>query len=157
MDLRTISLISKYLNQDDFKLFGNIIDFNNSATFMPDSETAYNIRIIEIEQSELVMDVLCSHFQSQIIMIPLEHVKYFLPVGPEIDQMRTRPFPGTNEIKVFYSEGMQGFILKKGVWFAKPIVTKSSQWIEISKSFEYEKRNYANILKVNFKCNCCVI
>ncbi len=150
MDIRSITLISKYLNLDDFKTYGSIIDYNNPSSFKSDNDSTYNIRIIEIINSDSKMNVLRCHQNSQILMMPLEHVKYYLPVGPAIDIMRTRPFPGTNEIKVFYSEGMQGFILNTGVWYSKPIVTKSSLWLEICRDFNFEERNYENILKVNF-------
>ncbi|MCD4655968.1 MAG: ureidoglycolate lyase [Planctomycetes bacterium] len=151
MDLRTFTLIAKFLNQDDFKIYGNIIDYNNSSSFKSDNDSIYQIRIIEIDKSDSSMNVLRCHQNSQIIMMPLEHVKYFLTVGPAIDSMRTRPFPGTNEIKAFYSEGMQGFTLEKGVWFSKPIVTESSLWLEFCMDFNFEERNYERILKVNFK------
>ena len=150
MEIRSITLIAKYLNQNDFKHYGNIIDYNNPSNLHSDSDTTYNIRIVEVDKSDPKVNVLRCHRNSPIIMIPLEHVKYFLPVGPQIGMMRTRPFPGTNEIKVFYSEGMQGFILNKCVWFSKPIVTKTSLWLEICKDFDFEERNYESILKVSF-------
>ena len=151
MDLRTIPLISRYFNVQEFKSFGSLIDPGNAAKFMCDTIIEYDVRIIEIAKTDPIVDVLTCNHVSKTLLIPLEDVSFYLPVGPAIDAMRSRPFPGTNEIKVFYSESKQGFILEKDVWFADPIVSKTSKWLEISRSTDIEKRNYANILKVNFK------
>ena len=151
MSIRTIPLIANYLSQFDFKAFGSVIDSNNSSKLPSNVNPEVDVRVLEIKKCDAILDVLMCNHSSDTLMIPLEPVKYLLPVGPVIPELRSRPFPGTNEIKVFYSEGIQGFILKKHVWFADPIVDKTSQWIEISNSTDLEKRNYSSILKVNFR------
>ncbi len=158
-EVRTIPLIAQNFIPQAFKKYGQLLQLDGHAIELTDDEHPYyQIQVIELEPKGEYLNELTCTYNSLTILMPLEKVPYILTLGPAIDKYRTRPFPGTNEIVAFYSEGDEGFMLNAGIWFSLPFVETKSKWLEIvkfaggnAKIAEQETRNDREILKVCFQ------
>ena len=157
LPLRTLPLPSREFSARAFRDFGEIIPLSESGDPVdldPELGGSFKIHTVEREPEEPVLRTLMNHPDRRVAFVPLAGQAFLFAVGPKADEYRCRPFPGTNEIQVFASDGSHGVIVSPGVWYAPPFALTKGMWLDIvedrANSKADETRSYEKILKVNF-------
>lgn len=156
-EVRTQTLVPKPLKPYPFTNYGSVVELGQDPALVGATAGQCVVKIVTLMPRERIVTEFSRHNHTAIVWIPMDRTPYMVVVGPKMDEMLGRQFPGTNEIRAFHTDGHSGVLINAGVWSAEPFVTKEGRFVAIAfEPADVSKRddltrNYEEILRTRFK------
>jgi len=155
--VRVQPLVPKPLKPYPFRTYGSVVELGEDPALVGASEGQCVVKIVTLKPRERIVSEFSRHNHTALVWIPMDRTPYVVVVGPKMDEMLGRQFPGTNEIRAFHTDGHSGVLVNPGVWSADPFVASEGRFVmiafepsDVSKRDDLT-RNYEEILRTKFK------